>query len=169
MPKQRYLQGTVVVVLGPVPKRVIYKGAVLKRARAMAATGGATGKENGADDEAAVGAQPTKRHSKDLPRGVVRVKKEYQARASWKPTGARKAEQRHIACFKTIPEAAQAVRDTEALLAAGGNPWADRPVRKRKHKRGGIQALSVKTPHYIIFTTASPRRPQRKKRANLAL
>ena len=56
-----------------------------------------------------------------------------QARASWKPiAGARKAEQRHIACFKTIPEAAQAVRDTEALLAAGGNPWADRPVRKRK-------------------------------------
>ena len=49
-----------------------------------------------------------------------RTKKEYQARASWKPIGAIKAKQRHIACFRTIPEAAQAVRDTEALLAAGG-------------------------------------------------
>ena len=55
--------------------------------------------------------------------------------------GAIKAKQRHIACFKTIPEAAQAVRDTEALLAAGGNPWADRPVRKRKHKRGEVRVL----------------------------
>ena len=70
-----------------------------------------------------------------------RTKKEYQARASWKPIGAIKAKQRHIACFKTIPEAAQAVRDTEALLAAGGNPWADRPVRKRKHKRGEVRVL----------------------------
>ena len=141
VPKLRYLLGIVVVVLGVVLKRVIYTGVVRKPARAMAATGGAAGKENDADDEAAVGAQPTKRNSKDLPRGVVRVKKEYQARASWKPIGATKAKQRHIACFKTIPEAAQAVRDTEALLAAGGNPWADRPVRKRKHKRGEVRVL----------------------------
>ena len=141
VPKLRYLLGIVVVVLGAVLKRVIYTGVVRKPARAMAATGGAAGKENDADDEAAVGAQPTKRNSKDLPRGVVRVKKEYQARASWKPIGAIKAKQRHIACFTTIPEAAQAVRDTEALLAAGGNPWADRPVRKRKHKRGEVRVL----------------------------
>ena len=140
VPKLRYLLRIVVVVSRPVLKRVIYTGPVLKRAP-MAATGGVAGKENDADDEAAVGAQPTKRNSKDLPRGVVRVKKEYQARASWKPIGVIKAKQRHIACFKTIPEAAQAVRDTEALLAAGGNPWADRPVRKRKHKRGEVRVL----------------------------
>ena len=114
-------------------------------ARAMAAAGGAAGKENDDDDEAAIGAQPTKRNSKDLPRGVVRVKKEYQARASWKPIGAIKAKQRHIACFTTIPEAAQAVRDTEALLAAGGNPWADRPVRKRHARPKEADANTVNT------------------------
>ena len=83
MPK-RYPQGIIVdvVVLGKVLYALL--GAVLKRARAMAATGGAAGKENDDDDKAAIGAQPTKRNSKDLPRGVVRVKKEYQARASWK-------------------------------------------------------------------------------------
>ena len=35
-------------------------------------------KENADADEAATGAQPTKRNSKDLPRGVVRVKQEYR-------------------------------------------------------------------------------------------
>ena len=51
MPK-RYPQGIIVdvVVLGKVLYALL--GAVLKRARAMAATGGAAGKENGDDDEA---------------------------------------------------------------------------------------------------------------------
>ena len=90
----------------------------------MAATGGAAGKENDADDEAAVGAQPTKRNSKDLPRGVVQVKKEYQARASWKRIGARKAEQRHIvigARKAERPRVSQCLRLRTTALVTNGH------------------------------------------------
>ena len=54
----------------------------------MAATD-AAGKETADAHEAASAGQPTERNSKGLmPRGVIRVKNQYQARASWKPAGA---------------------------------------------------------------------------------
>lgn len=111
----------------------------------MAATD-AAGKETADAHEAASAGQPTERNSKGLmPRGVIRVKNQYQARASWKPAGATKAQQRNIGCFKTIPEAAQAVVDAEAMLAAGDDPWAGRPLLKRKYKRGEVLGTHTHT------------------------
>jgi len=80
-----------------------------------------------------------KRGSSGLPRGVQPVQggQKYLARASYKPPGATKNEQRHIGTFATVEEAEAAVAEAEAKLRAGVSAW-DEPARKNEHKRGEV-------------------------------
>ena len=91
--------------------------------------------------------QQPKKGGKGLPKGVSPVQGrragapvKYQARVAYKPDGESKVKQRGLGTFDTIEEAAAAVADAEAKLAAGMSPW-DGPQRTNKHARGEVRSL----------------------------
>ena len=75
------------------------------------------------------------RRGNGLPRGVSgpNQARKYVGRASFKAEPQGKAQQRHLGCFDTVEKAAAAVKEAEAELASGNNPW-HAPVRVNQHK-----------------------------------
>ena len=125
-------------------------------------------------EPAEAAAQPTrKRGASGYPRGVSKCAKggRFQGRASYKPLGAAKAEQRSVGTFATEEEAAAAVIAAEEQLKAGNDPW-QQPVRKNQHARGEVRRPVTAHHHSLtdpvraaFVSRACRRRPRSARRS----